>query len=77
MPPLLRRLTRVVRIALRREPPAGASERRLASVLGGTLAGIGARAFTSLVSLVSLPLCVRYLGQERYGAWATLWSLLA
>lgn len=34
--------------------------------------GGAARLLTSLVSLLSLPICVRYLGPERFGVWATI-----
>lgn len=46
--------------------------RRIASavVSGGT-----ARVLSSLLTLVSLPLAVRYLGAERYGVWATVVSV--
>lgn len=39
------------------------------------LSGAAARALSSLVALVSLPLAVRYLGAERYGVWATVTSI--
>jgi O-antigen/teichoic acid export membrane protein len=34
------------------------------------------QALTVLISLVSIPLTIRYLGQERYGVWLTLNSIL-
>jgi O-antigen/teichoic acid export membrane protein len=36
--------------------------------------GAAARGLSSLVTLVSLPLAVRYLGAERFGVWATISS---
>lgn len=36
--------------------------------------GAVARAWSSLLTLVSLPLAVRYLGAERFGVWATIAS---
>ncbi len=36
--------------------------------------GAAARALSSLLTLVSLPLAVRYLGAERFGVWATITS---
>jgi O-antigen/teichoic acid export membrane protein len=36
--------------------------------------GAAARGLSSLVTLVSLPLAVRYLGAERFGVWATVAS---
>jgi Na+-driven multidrug efflux pump len=34
--------------------------------------GAAARVFTGAISLLTLPLAVRYLGAERYGVWATV-----
>ena len=34
--------------------------------------GGATRVLTSLVSILSLPICVRYLGPERFGVWATI-----
>ena len=39
------------------------------------VSGGAARALSSLLTLVSLPLAVRYLGAERYGVWATVVSV--
>jgi len=36
--------------------------------------GVVARALSSFIAFVSLPLAVRYLGPERYGVWATVTS---
>lgn len=36
-----------------------------------------ARALSVVISLVSVPLTLRYLGQERYGLWLTLNSIIA
>ena len=46
--------------------------RRIASAV---VSGGAARALSSLVTLLSLPLAVRYLGAERYGIWATVVSI--
>src|ERR1039458_5421176 len=34
--------------------------------------GAAARLLSAAITLVSLPLAVRYLGAERYGVWATI-----
>jgi O-antigen/teichoic acid export membrane protein len=39
--------------------------------------GAAARVLSSLLTLVSLPLAVRYLGAERFGVWATITSTVA
>ena len=36
--------------------------------------GAAARVLSSLLTLVSLPFAVRYLGAERFGVWATITS---
>ena len=38
--------------------------------------GTAARLLSSALTLISLPLAVRYLGAERYGVWATIMSLV-
>ena len=40
------------------------------------LAGGGARIVTMLCSFVSIPLCLKYLGNESFGVWATITSLV-
>ncbi len=39
------------------------------------VSGGAARVLSSLLTLISLPLAVRYLGPERYGVWATVVSV--
>ena len=54
-----------------------ASERaapRTIRMLTGAGSGAVVRVLSSAVTLVSLPLAVRYLGAERYGVWATIAS---
>lgn len=41
------------------------------------LAGAGARLITMLCSLISVPICLNYLGKEVFGLWATITSLVA
>jgi O-antigen/teichoic acid export membrane protein len=53
--------------------------RRLATsrhgrIFHAVLSGAAARLLSSALTLVSLPLAVRYLGAERYGVWATITS---
>ena len=52
---------------------SGRTRRTTAAALGG----LGSRLVAVLVSLVSIPLTVGYLGQERYGVWITLGTLTA
>src|SRR5271169_6251472 len=41
-------------------------------IFHAVLSGAAARLLASALTLVSLPLAVRYLGAERYGVWATI-----
>jgi O-antigen/teichoic acid export membrane protein len=50
---------------------SGERTRRLAAAV---FSGAGVRIISSLVTLFSLPLAVRYLGAERYGIWVTIGS---
>jgi O-antigen/teichoic acid export membrane protein len=51
--------------------------RRLAGIVQGVVTGIANRLVSVVVSLLSVPLTIGYLGQERYGVWALVGSLLA
>lgn len=51
------------------------SDRRYRRILSAMLSGGAARVLSSLVTLISLPMAVRYLGPERYGIWATVMSI--
>jgi O-antigen/teichoic acid export membrane protein len=57
----------------------GAEHRRgrLVSIFQGVATGLASRAVGVLVSLLSVPLTIGYLGPERYGVWVLLSSLLA
>ena len=46
-------------------------ERKIAAAMAS---GAASRVLSSLLTLVSLPLAVRYLGAERFGVWATITS---
>src|SRR5271165_3794918 len=46
-------------------------------IAAATSSGAVARVLSSLLTLVSLPLAVRYLGGERFGVWATIASTVA
>jgi O-antigen/teichoic acid export membrane protein len=43
-------------------------------IFNAVWSGAAARVLSSALTLVSLPLAVRYLGPERYGVWATITS---
>lgn len=48
------------------------SSSRYGRILKAVFSGTAARVLSSGLSLISLPLAVRYLGAERYGVWATV-----
>jgi O-antigen/teichoic acid export membrane protein len=51
--------------------------RRRRSIAQGLVSGLGSRGVGFLVSFLSVPLTIGYLGSERYGVWLLLSSLLA
>ncbi len=69
-------IQRLFDLTANRSAPATERERRSRSVVRDTIAAFGARAVGSLTGLITVPLTVRYLGPERYGAWMTISSLL-
>ncbi len=50
-------------------------DRRYKRIASAVVSGGAARVLSSLLTLISLPLAVRYLGAERYGVWATVVSV--
>jgi O-antigen/teichoic acid export membrane protein len=56
---------------------ADGRRRRLLGVVQGAATSAGNRAIAVIVSFISVPLTVGYLGTERYGVWIALSSLLA
>jgi O-antigen/teichoic acid export membrane protein len=52
-------------------------QRRHLGILQGVVSGLGNRLISVMVSFLSVPLAIGYLGTERYGAWLTIGSLLA
>ncbi|RRA47455.1 lipopolysaccharide biosynthesis protein [Acidipila sp. EB88] len=49
-----------------------ANDPRLASILHGSFSGLVGRGAGLLISAVTLPLTLRYLGQLEYGVWVTI-----
>ena len=73
MTPTLRRWAS---FTLSRGSPRDHRERRSRGLFQGTASALAGRILTILVSIVSVPLTVGYLGAERYGAWVTIASVL-
>jgi O-antigen/teichoic acid export membrane protein len=51
--------------------------KRLAAMLNGLFTSLGNRLLSVVISLVSVPLTIGYLGTERYGAWIAIGAILA
>ncbi len=69
-------MERLFDLAVNRSAPGTERERRSRSIVRGTAAAMVARGIGSLTGIITVPLTVRYLGAERYGAWMTISSVL-
>jgi O-antigen/teichoic acid export membrane protein len=63
-------------LTLGRQQPANASQRRYTRILQSALTALAGRGVALLVSIISVPLTIGYLGVERYGVWIALSTLL-
>ena len=68
---------RYIRLALGKGEAAGRGQQRYVSIVRGIFSGLAGRGVSVLVSFFAVPLTVRYLGPERYGAWVTISTALA
>jgi O-antigen/teichoic acid export membrane protein len=66
-----------LKLMLGRTPAADDSDRRFVAVTRGASTALGARGVALLTGLAVVPLTVRYLGAERYGAWVTIASTIS
>jgi O-antigen/teichoic acid export membrane protein len=62
---------------LRARLAASRKNSRLRAIMDGTASAALAKVLTTLLSLISLPLCVHDFGPERYGVWVTIVSTSA
>jgi O-antigen/teichoic acid export membrane protein len=69
-------LRRWASLTLSRGSPRDYRERRSRGVFQGTASGLAGRVLAIIVSVISVPLTIGYLGSERYGAWVTIASVL-
>jgi len=69
-------LRRWASLTLSRGSPRDHRERRSRGVFQGTASGLAGRILAIIVSVISVPLTIGYLGSERYGAWVTIASVL-
>jgi len=70
------RLIYWTKIALGRTEPTGVGQQRYRRIIHSTVAAAIARGVNLVVSFVSVPLAVGYLGRDRYGVWVTISSVL-
>jgi len=68
---------RYIQLALGRGQASGDVQRRYVRIVQGIFSGLAGRGVAVLVSFFSVPLTVRYLGAERYGAWVTISTAIA
>ena len=64
-------------LILGRDVASTDSQRRYARILQGLITAIAGRGMSVIVSFLSVPLTLGYLGAERYGVWMTISTLLA
>jgi O-antigen/teichoic acid export membrane protein len=51
-------------------------KRRVLNIIQSVVTNLGNKGVSMVVSFLSVPLTIRYLGPEQYGAWVTIGSLL-
>jgi len=68
---------RHVQLALGVGEVKGQIQGRDVRIVQGIFSGLAGRGVATLVSFISVPLTVRYLGPERYGAWVTISTVIA
>lgn len=73
---LLSSTVRYVRLGFVQSPVAGYLGRDV-RIVQGIFSALANKGVSVLVSFISIPLTVRYLGAERYGAWITISTAIA
>ena len=66
-----------VRLAFGKGRIVGDAQRRYVGIVRGIFTGLAGRGVAVIVSFIAVPLTVRYLGAERYGAWVTISAAMA
>lgn len=77
MSAILLSAVRYTRLALGKAQILGDAQRRHVRIVQGIFTGLAGRGVAMIVGFVSVPLTVRYLGAERYGAWVTISTAMA
>jgi O-antigen/teichoic acid export membrane protein len=68
---------RYVRLALSQGEISGNAQQRYVRIVQGIFSGLAGKGVAVVVSIFSIPLTVKYLGAERYGAWVTISAMMA
>jgi O-antigen/teichoic acid export membrane protein len=68
---------RYIWLALGRGQVANDAQRRYQRIMQGMVTGLAGKGVGAIVSFISVPLTVRYLGAERYGVWVTISTAMA
>jgi O-antigen/teichoic acid export membrane protein len=71
------RIGELLRLTLGQVRSADHRHQRIIGIVQGVVTGLASRGVGILVSLLSVPLTIGYLGTERYGIWALVGSILA
>lgn len=66
-----------IALLLGRTPMGNQSLRRYSSILRGGATAMLAKIFSMVAGFAAVPLTLQHLGAERYGLWATLFSIMA
>src|SRR5690242_6959253 len=74
---LLPSTAQYIQLALGKGQVTEHSQRRNLGIVRGILTGLAGRGVAVIVSFFSVPLTLRYLGAERYGAWVTISTAMA
>jgi O-antigen/teichoic acid export membrane protein len=77
MSALLSSAVHYVRLAFGKAPVVGDAQRRYVQIIRGIFTGLAGKGVAFVVSIISIPLTVKYLGPERYGAWVTISAAMA
>ena len=77
MSALLLSTVRYMRLAVGKGQIADDAQRRYVRIIQGVFSGLAGKGVAVVVGLISIPLTVKYLGAERYGAWVTISAAMA
>lgn len=70
-------LNEAVRLLFGRITSEDHRKRRVLNIIQSVVTNLGNKGISMMVSFLSVPLTIRYLGPEQYGAWVVIGSVLA